>query len=65
MHLVFFGKSGVTSDGWAPGIFDFQCDELQEDCAAFTCDMADATLKDLDLLPEDAPEDPGSSRPSA
>jgi hypothetical protein len=51
------------SGGWAPGISDKQCDELEEDCIAFTCDMADAALKGLDLLPEDAPEDLRSSRP--
>jgi hypothetical protein len=39
-----------------------QCDELEEDCAFFSRDMADATLKDLALLPEDAPEDPRSFR---
>jgi hypothetical protein len=53
------------SGGWAPNISDTQCDELKEDCASFARDMADATLKDLELLPGDAPEDPGSSRPSA
>jgi hypothetical protein len=53
------------SGGWAPGISDAQCDELEEDCAAFARDMADATLKDLDLLSEDAPEGSESSRPSS
>jgi hypothetical protein len=53
----------ALSGGWTPGISDTQCDELEEDYAAFACDMADATLKDLELLPEDAPEDPRSSRP--
>jgi hypothetical protein len=40
----------TLSGGWAPGISDEQCDELEEDCAAFARDMADATLKDLELL---------------
>jgi hypothetical protein len=50
------------SGGWAPGISDEQCDELKEDCATFARDMVDATLKDLELLPQeelDAPEVPG------
>jgi hypothetical protein len=51
--------------GWAPDISDMQCDELDEDCATFARDMADAALKDLELLPKDASEDLGSSRPSA
>jgi hypothetical protein len=55
----------ALSSGWAPGISDAQCNELEEECATFTRDMADAALKDLDLLPEDAPEDPDSSRPSS
>jgi hypothetical protein len=54
----------VLSGGWAPGISDAQCDELEEDCAAFAHGMTDTALKDLDLLPEDASEDPESSRPS-
>jgi hypothetical protein len=54
----------VLSSGWAPDTFDAQCDELEEECVAFARDMADAALKDLDLLPEDAPEDPGSFMPS-
>jgi hypothetical protein len=53
----------ALSGGWAPGIFDAQCDELEEDCASFTRDMADAALKDLELLPQDAPEDPGAPEP--
>jgi hypothetical protein len=40
----------VLSGGWAPGISDEQCDELEEDCAPFTRDMADVALKDLELL---------------
>jgi hypothetical protein len=45
-----------------PGISDTQCDETEEDCAIFARNMADAALKELDLLLEDAPEDPESSR---
>jgi hypothetical protein len=41
--------------GWALGASDDQCDELEEDCAAFAREMADAALKDLDLLPHDEP----------
>jgi hypothetical protein len=37
----------ALSGGWAPGISDEQCDELEEDCAPFARDMADAALKDL------------------
>jgi hypothetical protein len=48
----------ALSGGWAPGISDVQCDELEEDCASFARDMADAALKDLELLPQDASEDP-------
>jgi hypothetical protein len=50
---------------WAPGISDTQCDELEEECTSFARDMDDTTLKDLELLPGDAPEDPGSSKTSA
>jgi hypothetical protein len=55
----------ALSGGWAPGISDTQCDELEEDCATCARDMADTALKDLELLPENASEDPRSSRPSA
>jgi hypothetical protein len=48
----------ALSGGWAPGISDDQCDELEEDCTAFACDMAAAALKDLELLPRDELEDP-------
>jgi hypothetical protein len=54
----------TLSGGWAQGISDDQCDELEGDCAAFARDMADAALKDLELLPRDEPEDlevPGPS----
>jgi hypothetical protein len=53
----------TLSGGWAPGISDEQCDELEEDCAAFARDMADATLKDLELLPQDESEAPGVPGP--
>jgi hypothetical protein len=53
----------VLSGGWAPGIFDDQCDELEEDCASFARDMADAALKDLELLPQDESEAPGVPGP--
>jgi hypothetical protein len=55
----------VLSSGWAPSISDVQCDELEEDCASFARDMADAALKDLELQPQDAPEDPEASEPSS
>jgi hypothetical protein len=53
----------TLSGGWAPGISDDQCDELEEDRAAFARDMADAALKELELLPQDEPEVPGVSGP--
>ena len=49
----------ALSGGWAPGISDDQCDELEVDCAAFAREMADAALKDLELLPQDESEAPG------
>jgi hypothetical protein len=55
----------VLSGGWAPGISDMQCDELEDDCTSFARDMDDTALKDLELLPQDTPEDLESSRPSA
>jgi hypothetical protein len=55
----------ALSSGWAPSIFDAQCDELEEDCASFARDMADVALKDLELLPQDAPEDPEAPEPSS
>jgi hypothetical protein len=36
----------ALSGGWALGISDTQCDELEEDCSSFARDMADAALKD-------------------
>jgi hypothetical protein len=53
----------ALSGGWAPGASDEQCDELDEDCAAFAREMADATLKDLELLPQDESETPGVPGP--
>jgi type I site-specific restriction endonuclease len=53
----------TMSSGWAPRIPDDQCDKLEEDCAAFAREMADSTLKDLDLLPQDEPEAPGVPGP--
>jgi hypothetical protein len=52
------------SGGRAPGISDTQCNELERDCTSFTRDMANATLKDLELLPHNTPEDPVSPEPS-
>jgi hypothetical protein len=49
----------TLSSGWAPGASDDQCDELEEDCAAFAREMADAALKDLELPPQDESEAPG------
>jgi hypothetical protein len=54
----------TLSGGWAPGISDDQCDELEEDCTAFARDMADAALKDLELLPRQESEDPLVPGPS-
>jgi hypothetical protein len=45
------------SGGWAPSISDDQCDELEKDYAAFARDMADAALKNLELLPRDESDD--------
>jgi hypothetical protein len=49
----------ALSGGWAPGASDEQCDELEEDCATFAREMADAALKDMELLPQDESEAPG------
>jgi hypothetical protein len=35
----------ALSGGWAPGISDTQCDELERDCASFAHDMAQRTQK--------------------
>jgi hypothetical protein len=48
----------TLSGGWAPGISDEQCDELEEECIALARETADATLKDLELLPQDESETP-------
>jgi hypothetical protein len=53
----------ALSGNWAPGIPDDQCDALEQDCAAFTREMADAALKDLELLPQDESEAPGVPGP--
>jgi hypothetical protein len=53
----------ALSGGWVLGIYDEQCDELEEDCAAFARDMADAALKDLELLPQDESVAPGVPGP--
>jgi DNA repair exonuclease SbcCD ATPase subunit len=52
----------ALSGGWALSISDDQCNELEMDCAAFACEMADAALTGLELLPQDeskAPRVPG------
>jgi hypothetical protein len=52
----------ALSGSWAPGVSDDQCDELETDCATFAREMADATLKDLELLSQnesEAPKIPG------
>jgi hypothetical protein len=46
-----------------PGFSNDQCDELETDCAAFTREMADAVLKDLELLPQNELEAPGVPGP--
>jgi hypothetical protein len=53
----------ALSSGWALDITDAQCDEIEEDCTSFARDMADAALKDLELLLQDAPEDSGAPEP--
>jgi hypothetical protein len=55
----------ALSNSWTPSISDVQCDELKEDFASFARNMADATLKDLELLPQDAPEHPDALEPSS
>jgi hypothetical protein len=49
----------ALSDSWAPGVSDDQGNELEVDCAAFSREMADAALKDLELLPQNESEAPG------
>jgi hypothetical protein len=53
----------VLSGIWAPGFSNDQCDELETNCAAFTREMADAVLKDLELLPQNELEAPGVPGP--
>jgi hypothetical protein len=53
----------ALSGGWAPGISNDQCDELEVDFTAFAREMADAALKDLELLPQDELEAPGVPAP--
>jgi hypothetical protein len=53
----------ALSGGWAPGIPDTQCDELEVECATFAREMADAALKDLELLPQNESEAPGIPGP--
>jgi hypothetical protein len=53
----------ALSGGWAPGISDDQCDELEVDCASLSCEIADASLKDLELLPQDESEAPRVPEP--
>jgi hypothetical protein len=53
----------TLNGGWAPGISDDKCDELEEDCAAFARDMADVALKNLELLPQDESKAPGVPGP--
>jgi hypothetical protein len=53
----------ALSGGWAPGISDDECDELEMDYAAFAREMADTALKDLELLPQDVSEAPGVPGP--
>jgi hypothetical protein len=53
----------ALSGGWAPGASDEQCNELEEDCAAFARQMADTALKDPELLPQDELEAPGVPGP--
>jgi hypothetical protein len=55
----------ALSGSWAPGISDVQYDEQKENCTSFARDMADAALKHLELLPQDALEDPEAPEPSS
>jgi hypothetical protein len=45
------------------GISEDQYDEPEVDYAAFTREMADAALKDLELLPQNESEAPGVPGP--
>jgi hypothetical protein len=53
----------TLSNCWAPGVSDDQCDELEVDYTTFAREMADATLKDLELLPQNELEAPGVPGP--
>jgi hypothetical protein len=53
----------ALSGGWAPGISDDQCDELEIDCAAFARETANAALKDLELQAQNESEAPGVPGP--
>jgi hypothetical protein len=55
----------ALSGGWAPDISDAQCDELEQECASIARDMADTALKHLELMPQDASEDPKAPEPSS
>jgi hypothetical protein len=62
-HYQGLDRTTLSGD-WALGISDDQCDELEEDCAAFAGDMADAATKDLEL-PRHESEDPDVLGPSS
>jgi hypothetical protein len=61
-HYQGLDRMALSSD-WAPGISDDQCDELEADRATFAREMADAALKDMELLPQDELEAPGVPGP--
>jgi hypothetical protein len=61
-HYQGLDRTALSGDS-APGASDDQCDELKEECVAFAREMADATLKDLELLPQDELEAPGVPGP--
>jgi hypothetical protein len=61
-HYQGLDRTTLSGD-WALGISDDQCDELEADCAAFTREMVDAVLKDLELLPQDESGAPGVPGP--
>jgi hypothetical protein len=63
LHYQWLDRMAL-SGGWARGIPDAQCDELKVECATFACEMADAALKDLELLPQNESEAPGIPGPS-
>jgi hypothetical protein len=54
----------ALSGGWAPGSSDDHCDQLKEDCAAFTRAMADVAMRDLNLIPQYTLEVQDDSRAS-